>query len=96
MIIKYVCLKVIKERKETFQGLFTANKKRVAFLDVLLDAQMKDPLNMPDEGIQEEVDTFMFEGHDTTTTALYFTTFAIATHPQVQKKLQEEIDEILG
>ena len=57
---------------------------------------MKDPLSMPDEGIQEEVDTFMFEGHDTTTTALYFTTYAIGRHPDVQEKLHKEIDEIFG
>ena len=38
----------------------------------------------------------MFEGHDTTTAAIDWACFAIGTHPDVQKKLHEEIDRVFG
>ncbi|XP_072031023.1 cytochrome P450 3A56-like [Amphiura filiformis] len=38
---------------------------------------------------------FFFAGYETVSTTLSFVAYAIATHPQVQEKLQEEIDKIL-
>lgn len=46
--------------------------------------------------IREEVDTFMFEGHDTTTSGISFTCYLIARHPAVQQKLFEEIRQVIG
>lgn len=42
-------------RKSNFLG----KKKRLAMLDLLLSAKMRNMID--DEGIQEEVDTFTFE-----------------------------------
>ncbi|XP_034240993.1 cytochrome P450 4C1-like [Thrips palmi] len=71
-------------------------KKRTAFLDQLLQA--KDPEGIPlrDSDIQEEVDTFMFEGHDTTAAALSFIFYNVAANPKVQESLVEEMDQIFG
>lgn len=58
-------------------------------LDTLLAAEAKQQID--EEGIREEVDTFMFEGHDTTSAALIFTLLLVALHPEVQERLYEEI-----
>nr|XP_042123941.1 cytochrome P450 3A19-like [Peromyscus maniculatus bairdii] len=39
--------------------------------------------------------TFIFAGYDTTSTALSFIAYLLAIHPNVQKKLQQEIDAVL-
>ena len=86
--------KVIIERDEEFQLTKTTNK-RVAFLDMLLKAKSED-LSLTLDDIQEEVDTFMFEGHDTTAVASSWACQLIGSHPEIQNKLHQEIDEIFG
>ncbi|CAF4995242.1 unnamed protein product, partial [Rotaria sp. Silwood1] len=83
--------KVIDDRAQEFHA--DENRgKRSAFLDLLLKQMNDEHLTLLD--IQEEVDTFMFEGHDTTAAAINFTCFMIALHPEVQQKLHEEIDRV--
>ncbi|XP_065366483.1 cytochrome P450 4d2-like [Calliphora vicina] len=70
-------------------------KKRMALLDVLLQSSVNG-VPLTNEDIREEVDTFMFEGHDTTTSGISFALYLIARHPEVQVKLVEEIKQVLG
>ncbi|UJR08122.1 hypothetical protein I4U23_012399 [Adineta vaga] len=85
--------KVIDDRARDFHAS-NIQGKRLAFLDLLLKQMHEEQLTLLD--IQEEVDTFMFEGHDTTAAAMNFTCFMIASHPKVQEKLHEEIDRVFG
>ncbi|KAJ8027006.1 Cytochrome P450 4c3 [Holothuria leucospilota] len=71
------------------------NRRRLAFLDLLIEVQKQDP-SLTDEGIQEEVDTFMFEGHDTVSTSLTMALYLIGRHPKVQEKIQEELHRVFG
>lgn len=70
-------------------------KKKMALLDVLLQSTINgQPLTNAD--IREEVDTFMFEGHDTTTSGISFALYNIAMYPEVQSKLVKEINDVIG
>jgi cytochrome P450 family 4 len=65
-------------------------KKKKALLDILLTSTI-DGVPLTNEDIREEVDTFLFAGHDTTTSALSFIFYNIAKYPEVQQKVYEEI-----
>ncbi|KRT79163.1 cytochrome P450 [Oryctes borbonicus] len=68
-------------------------KKKKALLDLLLEYAAKDPaFNFED--ICQEVDTFMFEGHDTTATSISFALFSLAANPEVQETAFAEQKEI--
>ena len=70
-------------------------KKKQALLDILLQSTIGGaPLSNAD--IREEVDTFMFEGHDTTTSGISFCLYNIAKYPDVQQKVFEEIKNEIG
>ncbi|KXJ72908.1 hypothetical protein RP20_CCG016897 [Aedes albopictus] len=70
-------------------------RKKVAFLDMLLQATVDGrPLN--DLEVREEVDTFMFEGHDTTTSAISFLIGILGKYPDVQKKVYDEVRTVIG
>ena len=60
-----------------------APKGRVAFLDLLLQAVLPDGSKLSNADIQEEVDTFMFEGHDTTACAISWSLYLLGKHPKV-------------
>nr|XP_039269840.1 cytochrome P450 4V2-like [Styela clava] len=89
---------VIKDRMQNFnldEDATSDVKKRPAFLDLLLRVSDNGKV-LSFEDIQEEVDTFMFEGHDTTAAAMSWAIFLIGSHPEVQVRIQEELDEVLG
>lgn len=71
------------------------SKERLSFLDMLLLARVDGkPLSHFD--IREEVDTFMFEGHDTTTSGITFTVYHLAMNPDIQQKVFNEVSSIMG
>lgn len=72
--------------------LETENKahQKFAMLDTLLMAEAEGN-EIDADGILEEVNTFIFEGFDTTMTAINFIFLMIANHPDVQQQLHKEI-----
>ncbi|KAJ3656959.1 hypothetical protein Zmor_015997 [Zophobas morio] len=69
--------------------------KRMAFLDLLLKVSHDENILTIGE-LQEEVDTFMFEGHDTTAAGISFILYCLADHPEEQEKVLQEQKELFG
>ncbi|ALC40923.1 Cyp4e3 [Drosophila busckii] len=71
------------------------SRKKMAFLDTLLSSTIDGrPLNQQE--IYEEVSTFMFEGHDTTTSGVGFAVYLLSRFPAEQRKIFEEQRQIMG
>ncbi|CAF1549167.1 unnamed protein product [Adineta ricciae] len=92
--------KIIAERLATFEVQRITNvddktnKRHLTFLDSLLTQMHAEKLTLDD--IQEEVDTFMFAGHDTTAAAIHFFCYLMGCYPDVQAKVHAEMDAIFG
>ncbi|XP_052737859.1 cytochrome P450 4C1 [Bicyclus anynana] len=69
-------------------------KKRMALLDLLLKAEKDGVIDA--KGIGEEVDTFMFGGHDTSANTLQFTMMLLANNEYAQEKVVKECNDIFG
>ncbi|XP_077286806.1 cytochrome P450 4c3 isoform X2 [Arctopsyche grandis] len=97
--------KVIRERKEEIAKEKIKNsdgrnedddsfcKKKLAFLDLLIEAS-KDGAVLSTDDIREEVDTFMFEGHDTTSAGLCWCLYLLGCNQKIQQKVADELDMI--
>nr|ABF06550.1 CYP4BG1 [Ips paraconfusus] len=92
---------VIKEREEVLQSDKTqsvmtstySGRKIYKMLDLLLHEKLQFG-SIDYEGIREEVDTFMFEGHDTTSAALVFLLHNLASNLAIQEKVRQEIKTV--
>jgi len=80
--------------EEVTNSVDKKNTRRLVFLDSLLTQMHTEKLTLDD--IQEEVDTFMFEGHDTTAAAVTFFCYLMGCYPDVQAKVHAEMDSIFG
>uniref|UniRef100_A0A8C0GVH2 Cytochrome P450 n=1 Tax=Chelonoidis abingdonii TaxID=106734 RepID=A0A8C0GVH2_CHEAB len=92
--------KVIQERKESLKDERerekVQKKRHLDFLDILLHAKDENGAGLSDEDLRAEVDTFMFEGHDTTASGISWLLYCMALYPEHQQRCREEIKEILG
>ena len=55
-----------------------------------------DGVPMPPQLVRDEAVTLFLAGHDTTAAALTWTWYLLAAHPDVDRRLQRELDEVLG
>ena len=51
---------------------------------------------MGDKQLRDEVMTMFLAGHETTANALSWALYLISTHPDVERRLREELDNVLG
>ncbi|XP_022619945.1 cytochrome P450 4B1 [Seriola dumerili] len=90
---------VIRKRKEALKQEKELDnipaKRNLDFLDILLFARDEKQQGLSDEDLRAEVDTFMFEGHDTTASGISFILYCLSCHPEHQKICRDEIIEAL-
>ncbi|XP_035881935.1 cytochrome P450 4B1-like isoform X2 [Phyllostomus discolor] len=91
---------VIRERKAALEDEKEQekiqNRRHLDFLDILLGARDESGIKLSDRDLRAEVDTFMFEGHDTTTSGISWFLYCMALYPEHQHRCREEICQILG
>ncbi|XP_025262035.1 cytochrome P450 4C1 isoform X2 [Camponotus floridanus] len=85
-------LKNLEGNKE-IEEMVGIKKKRLAMLDLLIAASRENSLT--DLDIREEVDTFMFGGHDTTAASIMFTLLLLAEHKDIQERVRIEVDNVM-
>ncbi|MFY0545153.1 cytochrome P450 [Brevibacillus sp. H7] len=82
---------IIDERRRT------GNTERTDLLGMLLAARDEDDgTGMTDKQVRDEVMTIFLAGHETTANTMSWIWYLLATHPEAEKKLQSELDEVLG
>ncbi|GIX93046.1 cytochrome P450 4V2 [Caerostris darwini] len=88
---------IIKERKLRYMNeeMGDVSRKPKCLLDVLLKLHIEDQV-LGVEGVRQEVDTFISAGHDTSAAAVKWSLYLIGLHPEVQEKIHQELDSVLG
>lgn len=81
-------------KRRTVLDSENGRKQRYAMLDTLLEAENEGLINH--QGICDEVNTFMFEGYDTTSTCLIFTLLMLALHENIQDQCFEELQDLFA
>ncbi len=79
---------LIRERRTS--GVDTGD-----LLSMLLFAQDEES-GMTDEQVRDEALTLFLAGHETTANALTWTWYLLSQHPEIERRLHDEIDAVLG
>jgi cytochrome P450 len=65
-------------------------------LAMLLDVRDEDGRALSDVDIRNELITFVLAGHETTSSALTWAWYAIGRNPDIERRLHDELDTVLG
>ena len=98
-------IKLAKARKNLHQTIehiiearMTSNGKiedNGDMMSMLLLAEYEDGTKMSHKQVMDELITLFVAGHETTSNALTWAFYLLATHPEIQTKLQHELDTVL-
>ncbi len=80
-------LEIIEERRASGQ-------EKDDLLDMLLKARYEDGSPMSDAQLIDEVLILFTAGHETTANALSFTLFLLASHPEIQEQVHQEVSKV--
>ncbi|KAK9870757.1 hypothetical protein WA026_009718 [Henosepilachna vigintioctopunctata] len=104
------CLKIVKNhvnqviamRKEQRKNINKkaeedefGRKRKVALLDILLEYSESE-MHLDQKEIEDQVHTFMFAGHDTSTTTMDFVIYELARNPKIQELAFQEQKRIFA
>src|SRR6266566_1031812 len=82
------------------QDIITARRQQHTdsgdLLSMLLSARDEETgEGMSDKQVRDEVMTLLFAGHETTSNLLTWTWYVLSQHPEVERRLHEELDAVL-
>ncbi|MDQ2049434.1 cytochrome P450 [Natronolimnohabitans sp. A-GB9] len=83
-----VVYRLIDERK--------ANPTDRDVISKLLEVTDEEGNRLSDEEIRDEVVTLLLAGHETTALSLTFTAYLLATNPAAERRLVDELEDVLG
>lgn len=66
------------------------------FLSLLMRARDDENGGLSDRQLRDEVMTMFLAGHDTTAGALAWTWYLLGKHPDIQRRVHDEVHEVLG
>jgi cytochrome P450 len=83
-------LQVIAQRRKD-------NSQATDILGMIMSAKDRESgQGMPDRQVVNEIFTLIVAGHETTATTLNWIWYLISQHPEVEEKLSNELDKLLG
>lgn len=71
------------------------DREAMDFLDIVLTTNDDNGKAMTNKEICDEVNTFVFAGHHTTTTGVSWALYCLAQHPEYQDRMREEVRSVL-
>ncbi|KAG0411470.1 hypothetical protein HPB47_011425 [Ixodes persulcatus] len=86
---------IVKQRKADYETGIGDEKLKKSFLDILLRLHIEEGI-LTEQEVRDEVSSIFIGGFDTTATAASFCLYLLGHHPEVQKKVHEEMDEVFG
>jgi len=87
---------IIKKKRQN-KNIGVKEQKIRDILDILIETKDEETgKEFTDSQLRDQVLTFLMAGHETTSTAITWTLYELTKHPEIQKKLHEEVDTILG
>jgi|SRR6516164_1827785 len=84
-----IIFRIIREKR-------SSAKDTGDLLSMLLSVQDEDGSRMDDQQLRDEAITLFLAGHETTASALSWTWWLLAQHPEVEEKLHAELQGVLG
>jgi cytochrome P450 len=87
---------ISKRREEIKKGTTDKSFSGEDLLSKLIKVQADDGSVMTDKQLRDEIITILIAGHETTSNALTWTYYLLSQNPQIQRRVFEEIDSVLG
>jgi cytochrome P450 len=91
--------KAVQTLRTALQGFIDERRahpsERNDLLSILLQARDEDGQPMSDEQVMAECLTLFGAGHETTATALTWTWYLLCQHPEIYRRVQQEVDSVL-
>lgn len=92
-LLRSTAREVVDARRDLPEG---SSQRKDLLNAMLVGVDPKTGRKMSDESIIDNLLTFLVAGHETTAGTLAFTLYNVVKYPEVCRKAQQEVDEVVG